>query len=79
MAFSKIVNLIETRSQLGKGTNDDPLREIVELFQFDGTRVAAIDPQIRGLIRDAYNAEDDAEQRRIVQRLYDLAGSNFRE
>lgn len=44
MALSKVVQLIETRSTIGKGNEQDPLRQIIEYFNFDGVRVAIQDP-----------------------------------
>jgi hypothetical protein len=43
MAYSKIEELIVTKSVLGSGTQSDPYREITEYFTKDGTLLFRLD------------------------------------
>ena len=44
MAYAKITQVIEVRSTVGKGVEGDPIRQIVEYFDMEGTRLAFCDP-----------------------------------
>lgn len=45
MAVSKVISVIETRSTIGRGKHEtDPVRQIVEYFDFQGSRLAVVDP-----------------------------------
>lgn len=42
--FAKVVEVIEVRSTIGKGNESDPMRQIVQYFNFAGQLLAVQDP-----------------------------------
>lgn len=42
--FAKVVEVIEVRSTIGKGNEADPIRQIVQYFNFTGQLLAIQDP-----------------------------------
>lgn len=41
---SKVIQVIETKSAVGNGTEDSPTRIVTEYFDFNGERLAEYDP-----------------------------------
>ena len=41
---AEVVQVIKTKALAGRGTEDDPCREIVQYWDFDGNMLAKIDP-----------------------------------
>lgn len=45
MAIAKMVQVIEVRSNRGKGKDEtDPIRQVVEYFDLEGNKLAEADP-----------------------------------
>lgn len=40
---AKVVYLIQVRAVTGKGTAEDPVREVIEYFDFEGEKMAELD------------------------------------
>lgn len=45
---AKVIQVIETRSIRGTGTQEDPVREVVQYWNFDGDMLAERDPSVVG-------------------------------
>ena len=44
---AKVISVIETRSLRGRGTSDDPCREVIQYWDFEGNLLAENDPQAK--------------------------------
>jgi len=44
MNYAKIIQVIETVSLRGKGTTEDPIRNVIEYWAFNGDKLAENDP-----------------------------------
>lgn len=64
-ADSRVIQVIETRSLVGKGIPpDDPIREVFSYFLLDGTPLAEVDPFMEGDPRDGHSYLNDRSTRR---------------
>ena len=46
---AKIIKVIETKSLVGFGTNEDPCRIVTQYWDFDGLLLATVDPLMDGV------------------------------
>ena len=42
--FARVIQIIETKSAVGSGSNDDPTRFITQYWSLDGKKLATADP-----------------------------------
>lgn len=41
---ARVIQVVETRAIMGAGTQEDPVREVVQYWSFDGEKLAERDP-----------------------------------
>ncbi len=44
---AKVISVIETRAMAGRGTEEDPVRELIQYWSFNGELLAVNDPVAR--------------------------------
>lgn len=42
----KVISVVEVKAAVGRGTEDDPVREVTEYWSFAGERLALNDPYL---------------------------------
>lgn len=60
-AGAKVIQVVETQAAIGDGTENDPVRLVIEYWSLDGKKLATNDPYLSDLIASASsNVSSDA-------------------
>ena len=57
---ARVISVIETKAARGRGTSDDPVREVTEYWSLDGEKLAERDDYLRSMPSASSNASSDS-------------------
>lgn len=57
---ARVISVIETKAVRGRGTSDDPVREVTEYWSLDGEKLAERDDYLRSMLSASSNASSDS-------------------